>query len=162
MIYMKNVTLLISMLVICQLVMSQTKIFKGAWFEITYPSSFIAKGSLRSETSDGFESATFRSPDNSVEFYVFSPQWSGVAKDIAISPNEKISASTSQVNGGNIIKWWTIGAKDGSYSRSYQEKINKDQNTNWIIGIKYKNSSGLEKYKKEYSLFKSSLKQFAD
>ena len=113
-------------------------------------------------TSDGFESAIFKSPDNLVEFYVFSPQWSGEATDILLNSKKTLSSSKSQINRDLEIKWWTITAKDGSYLRSYQEIINKNQNTNWLIGIKYKNSSGLEKYKKEYAFFKNSLKQYAD
>ena len=122
----------------------------------------LTKGSLKSITSDGFESATFKSPDNLVEFYIFSPQWSGYPKDILLTTKETISSSKSQITGDLETKWWTISAKDGSYQRSYQEIINKSQNTNWVIGIKYKNSSALERYKKEYTLFKKSLKQYAD
>ena len=140
--------------------MAQTKTFKGAWFDINYPSNFIAKGSLK--TSDGFESAIFKSPDNLVEFYIFSPQWNGQATDIQLDAKEKLSSSKSQVNGAITTKWWTISSTDGSYSRSYQEKYNKSQNTKWIIGIKYKKSTALEKYKNEYALFKNSLKQYAD
>ena len=55
---------------------SQTKTFQGAWFEVKYPQDFKAKGSLASETSDGFDSAIFTSPDGTVSFYVYSPQWS--------------------------------------------------------------------------------------
>ena len=150
------------MIIGSQLIIAQTKTFDGAWFEIKYPSTFIAKGSLNSMTSDGFESAVFKSPDNLVEFYIFSPQWSGDAMDITIKTTEKLASKKSQKIGDVEIIWWTISAKDGSYSRSYQEKFNRLENSNWIIGIKYKNSSSLEKYKKEYSSFKSSLKQFAD
>ena len=159
---MKKVIVIFSIIMFNNIILAQTKTFNGAWFDINYPSNFIAKGSLKSITSDGFESAIFKSPDNLVEFYIFSPQWSGEAKDIKLNFKETLSSSKSQINGDLKTKWWTIAAKDGSYLRSYQEKINKSQNTNWVIGIKYKNSSALEKYKKEYALFKSSLKQYAD
>lgn len=159
---MKRALIIFTMILFTQVISAQIKTFNGAWFDIQYPSSFIAKGSLNSTTADGFESAIFKSPDNLVEFYVFSPQWNGEAKDIVLSSNEKLSSSKSEVNGEVETKWWTIVAKDESYQRSYQQKLNKSQNTNWIIGIKYKNSSALEKYKKEYALFKKSLKQYAD
>jgi len=157
---MRRLNLFLITIILSQQVMAQTKTFKGAWFDINYPSNFIAKGSLK--TSDGFESAIFKSPDNLVEFYIFSPQWNGQATDIQLDAKEKLSSSKSQVNGAITTKWWTISSTDGSYSRSYQEKYNKSQNTKWIIGIKYKKSTALEKYKNEYALFKNSLKQYAD
>lgn len=87
------------MIMVSQVIMAQTKTFNGAWFDINYPSNFLAKGSLKSSTSDGFESAVFKSPDNLVEFYVFSPQWNGEAIDILIDSKEKITSSKSQNNG---------------------------------------------------------------
>jgi hypothetical protein len=159
---MKKLILFFAAIIISQTTMAQTKIFNGAWFDINYPSNFIAKGSLKSTTSDGFESAVFKSPDNLVEFYIFSPQSGGEATDILINPKEKLSSSKSQIIGDVETKWWTITSANGFYSRSYQQKYNKSQYTKWIIGIKYKNSSALEKYKKQYALFKSSLKQYAD
>jgi len=159
---MKRALITFSMILFYQVTLAQIKLFNGGWFDIQYPSNFIAKGSLKSKTADGFESAIFKSPDNLVEFYVFSPQWNGEANDILLTSNEKISSSKFEVNGEIETKWWTISAKDGSYQRSYQQKINKSQNTNWIIGIKYKNSLALEKYKKEYAFFKKTLNQYAD
>jgi hypothetical protein len=159
---MKRVILFFIIIIIYQVTIAQTKTFSGAWFDINYPSNFLAKGSLKSPSSDGFESAIFKSPDNLVEFYIFSPQWNGEAKDILLKTNEKLSSSKSEIYGDIETKWWTITSSDGSYSRSYQQKYNKSQNTKWIIGIKYKNSSALEKYKKEYASFKNSLKQYAD
>lgn len=143
-------------------VFAQIKTYKGAWFDINYPSNFTPKGSLLSTSSDGYESAIFRSPDQLVEFYIFSPQWNGEAKDILLNSKEKLVSSKSQISGDVETKWWTVAAKDGSYQRSYQQKLNKLQNTIWIIGIKYKNASSLSKYKKEYTLFKNSLKQYGD
>ena len=159
---MKRLIIFFTMIFICQVTMAQTKTFSGAWFDINYPSNFLAKGSLPSSTSDGYESAVFKSPDNLVEFYIFSPQWNGEATDIVLKTKEKISSSKTDIKGGIETKSWTITHSDGSYSRSYQQKYNQSQNTKWIIGIKYKNSSALEKYKKEYALFKNSLKQYAD
>ena len=141
---------------------AQTKTFEGAWFDISYPSNFTAIGSLESTSGSGFESAVFRSVDNLVEFYIFSPQWSGEASDILIQSNEILENSSSEFSEDIEIKWWTIESRDGTYKRSYQENINSMQNTNWIVGIKYANSATFEKYKKDYILFKSSLKQFAD
>ncbi len=142
---------------------AQTKTFKGAWFDIKYPSSFSVNPSLRSATdANGYESAFFESPDHLVEFYVFSPQWRGEATDIVLKTSEKLTGTKTETSGNTTIKWWTIAAKNGSYTRSYQEKTDNLANTNWVIGIKYKNQAAFNKYKKQYLAFKSSLVQYAD
>jgi hypothetical protein len=159
---MKKFIIFFAIIFICKVTNAQTRTFSGAWFDINYPSNFKAKGSLKSYTSDGFESAIFKSPDNLVEFYIFSPQWNGEATDIEMNSKEKLSSSKSEIKGDIETTWWTINHSDGSYSRSYQQIYNKSQNTKWIIGVKYKNSSAREKYSKEYASFKNSLKQYTD
>lgn len=142
---------------------NQYKSYMGSWFKILYPENFTAKGSLKSTTSDeGFDSAVFTSPDGKVQFYVFSPQWSGEAKDISLQPNEKLLENTEENKNTVLVKRWTIVAKDGSYTRSYEERIELENNINTIFGIRYSSRFDLEKYKAEYLQFKSSLKQFAD
>lgn len=141
-------------------VYSQTKVFNGAWFEIKYPSNFTAIGSLKSISADGFESAIFKSPDGLVEFYIFSPQWGGEYSDINLKSNEKLQSTETKIIGEKTIKYWTIADKNAKYIRSYQET--KDESTNWVIGIKYKDQIAYNKYKQMYLKFKLSLKQFAD
>jgi hypothetical protein len=141
---------------------SQTKTYQGAWFEVKYPQDFKAHGSLLSATSDGFDSAFFTSPDGTVSFYVYSPQWSGDAKDIALQTNEKLASSKEEKSDVKSVEWWTIIAKDQSYTRSYQKTTDMTSNTIHVIGIKYKNQAAYERFKKQYISFKSSLKQFAD
>jgi hypothetical protein len=40
---MRRVFLFITMITISQLILAQTKIFNGTWFDINYPSNFIVK-----------------------------------------------------------------------------------------------------------------------
>lgn len=65
---------------------SEWKAYKGAWFAIEYPPDFIVKPSLKSTSAKGYYSAYFASPDGSVKFYVFSPQWNGLPSDFALNP----------------------------------------------------------------------------
>jgi hypothetical protein len=147
----------------CSLVtLAQTATFQGAWFQIQYPSHFIATGSMKSLTADGFDSAVFTSPDKQVEFYVFSPQWEGEANDIKLHLHEKISSSKTQISGATEITWWTIVSLNGSYQRSYIQKTNTAYHTTCVFGIKYRNAKVLDVYKKEYASFKSSLQPFSD
>jgi SH3-like domain-containing protein len=141
----------------------QIMTFNGAWFSVEYPANFQARGSMRSSGDpNSFESATFTSPDNTVQFYVFSPQWRAEAIDIAVSPGESMGSVKTENNTDGQVKWWTITSNDGSYSRSYMEKINSTQNTNLIFGIRYTSPSALESNRKLYEAFKASLKQYAD
>ncbi len=159
---MKKNFLLIALFVFSTISQAQTKTFKGSWFEIKYPKSFTAKGSIKSAGMDGFESAVFKSPDGLVEFYIYSPQWSGKPTDITIKSTEKLENSKTETKSGTSIKRWTITAKDKTYSRSYQETFKENENTSFIFGIKYKDQAGLKKHQKEYATFKRSLQQFAD
>jgi hypothetical protein len=160
---MKKTILFAVVVFITATLFGQTKTFTGAWFEIKYPSAFTPRPSLRSATSQqGYESAFFKSPDGLVEFYIYSPQWSGNPTDIALKISEEKTSTTSKASGNVIITWWTITAKDRSYTRTYQETMDNVSNTNWVVGIKYKNQSAYNKYKQQYLAFKASLSQFGD
>ena len=143
---------------------AQTKTFRGAWFAIQYPADFTAEGSLSSATQDSeddaFDSATFTSPDGTVSFYVYSPQWTGDPTDIALQKNEREGQRKVTRGKRHTVTYWTIGAKDGSYTRSYQE-VREDE-TMYVVGIRYTTQQAYNKYKKQYLQFKASLKQFAD
>jgi len=137
--------------------------FRGAWFSISYPPGFIVRPSMKSATTGGkgFDSAFFVSPDGKVEFYIYSPQWSGEPTDVALKPNTEklISTKTVKTNDKTTI-WSTISAKNGSYTRSLLDI--KDSSTRRVFGIKYADPKTLAKYKKHYQKFKESLVQYAD
>lgn len=157
---MKNVFLVVALLIAASTVSGQTKEFKGEWFQINYPASFKARSSLKAPGGSKCESAFFASPDGTVEFYIFSPQWKGNPTDIALKSNEKMADNITTKKGNKTIVHWTISANDKSYTRSYEEK--KDEETNMVVGIKYKDTKAYDKYKKQYLAFKASLVQYAD
>ena len=139
------------------------KKFSGAWFDIEYPADFKAENSLKSSTgSEGFDSAIFTSPDGKVQFYVFSPQWSGDPIDIKVKAGERITETAEEKENGLFVKRWTVQANDGSYSRSYEETSETKSNVNKVFGIKYVSEADLENYRSEYLHFKNSLEQYAD
>ena len=54
------------------------KRYSGTWFDIFYPQAFTPDPLQESSTSnERVDFAAFLSPAHKVEFYVFSPQWSG-------------------------------------------------------------------------------------
>lgn len=136
--------------------------YTGAWFRIQYPSTFTVRPSLHSETTDrGYDSAFFTAPDDSVEFYVFSPQWTGEPTDIALRPATETALDRKQeTKAGKTVTWVSIKAKDGSYTRAYVDT--EEGSTRLVFGIQYRNQAAYERYRAAYVQFKQSLEQFAD
>jgi hypothetical protein len=140
------------------------RVYKGAWFEIKYPAGFKARASLESISFDGkHDSAVFTAADGSVEFYVFAPQWNGKPTDIEIDPsNEEYVAQHAEKKGTINVRRVTIKAKDGSYTRAFEDTENTDLNIRRVFGFKYKNQAAYAKYRGQYLTFKNSLQQFSD
>lgn len=141
------------------------KSYTGAWFKISYPPGFRVRPSLKSLTTDGYDSAFFKSPDGKVEFYIFSPQWNGEPKDIVLLPKtERIISTKTRIVDNEIshrtVIWTTIKAKNGSYQRSLEDTV--DETARWVFGIKYTDANALKRYANMYRKFKESLVQYAD
>lgn len=140
------------------------RLYKGAWFEIKYPSTFKARPSLKSISFDGkYDSAIFTSADGSAEFYVFAPQWNGRPTDIEIDPQKEEYLSQHAEQKGTItVRRVTIKAKDGSYTRAVEDTENTDLNIRRVFGFKYRHRAAYAKYRSQYLTFKRSLQQFSD
>ncbi|MGZ8846105.1 MAG: hypothetical protein ACXW3C_06535 [Pyrinomonadaceae bacterium] len=137
--------------------------YKGAWFEIKYPSNFKVRPSLRSSSGRGYDSVFFSSPDGTVEFYVFSPQWNGEPADIEMNPQSEVQVSqNTEKRAGRIVRRMTIRARDNSYLRSFEDTEDTTTNTRKVFGIKYRNEAAYSRYRQSYLTFKQSLTQFAD
>lgn len=138
--------------------------YKGAWFSIKYPPGFRVKPSLKSRDSiTGYDSAFFISPHQEVEFYVFSPHWSGEPEDIKIDPNRELLVSEKIERKGNkVVRYVTVKDRTGKYFRSWVDTQDTLSNTRLVFGITYKDQSTYNKYRKQYLIFKNSLQQFSD
>ena len=137
--------------------------FHGAWFEISYPGSFVANPSMESSTADGYDSAEFLSPDGSVSFYVYAPQWGGEAGDIALDPRREVLVSEKcSEKDDRRIRWFTICARDESYCRSYQDTTAQQGSIRTILGIKYRSEEARRRHIEEYGRFRNSLRQYGD
>ena len=142
---------------------SDWKVFEGAWFRIDYPPDFEPRPSLKSETGPGYDSAFFRSADGKAEFYVCSPQWGRQPTDIAIDERrEKLVAEKSSEGKDRSIRWWTIAAADGSYSRSYESTSQYEGTSYWVFGFRYADDAAYARFLAPYRKFKSTLDQRAD
>lgn len=137
--------------------------YKGAWFEVKYPSDFHVRPSLRSSSGQSYDSVFVSSPDGSVEFYVFSPQWNGEPADIEINRRSEVQVSqTTEKRAGRVVRRMTIRARDNSYTRSFEDTEDTTTNTRKVFGIKYRNQAAQRRYRQSYLTFKRSLTQFAD
>ena len=141
----------------------KTQVFRGAWFEVRAPATFVVKPSLKSSTADGYDSVEFVAPDGAVSFYVFAPQWGGEATDIALNAaHEQIVTERRKTEGNRELRWFTIAARDGSYKRSYLETLAQQGSVRQIVGIKYRNDAARRQYQQAYERFRRSLRVFAD
>lgn len=137
--------------------------FKGAWFSISYPDSFVAVPGVASTTGDGVDSARFRGPQGRVEFYVYSPQAGGSAQDLAadIRTEQQIETRQSE-SAARTAHWTSYAARDGSYLRSVEEVRTKDGLQARVFSIRYRSAADLAAFRDDYARFKASLQQYQD
>lgn len=137
--------------------------YKGAWFEIRYPGSFSVHPSMPSSSASGYDSVFFTSPDDTIAFYVFSPQWNGTPGDIEIDPaNEILISHKVERRSGKTVRRVSIRARDNKYFRAFEDTEDHTTNTRRVFGITYRDQNAYNRYRQAYLLFKSSLRQFAD
>lgn len=147
------------------------KKFNGSWFSIEYPSNFKASPMAPAKKFDNYEfietdEARFTSPDGTVEFFVYSPQWGGNPIDyLTKQPNEVISSDKTEKSSADDMfaathHWVTFDDKEGKYSRAYHSQ--KSESTHLVFGVKYSDPKAYERFKAAYMDFKKSLQQYAD
>ncbi|MEN6345033.1 MAG: hypothetical protein ABFE16_06970 [Armatimonadia bacterium] len=139
------------------------KTYTGAWFKVRYPASFEVVAREESSTSsEGNDGVSFVSPDGSIEFYVFSPQWSGESQWIHAKEGEAKTESSTEAEGSQTTTWVTLAGPDGAYERSYADTFDSTLNTRHIFGFRYPSKAAYGEWKEIYVKFKQSLEQFAD
>jgi hypothetical protein len=163
---MKIATVLLAFilgLVSLEAVATPTRVFKGAWFSVAYPADFIAEGSMRSATADGFDSAYFRDRKGRVEFYVFSPQAGGEPTDLENAlTNQKLIKDSVTESAGRSVRSATYAAPGKAIFRSIEEVRTKDLLQIRVFAIKYRTAADLTANLAAYQRFKKSFEAFAD
>ncbi|MBL8514189.1 MAG: hypothetical protein JNJ55_09395 [Betaproteobacteria bacterium] len=145
---------------------AKEKTYRGKFFEVRHPADFVAVPLAVPRAAES-DAATFTSPDQSVTFYVYSPQWAGEAPGIALDAQketevERRSAPGKSSGVAGTFTWTTLAAKDKSYTRSYQRFEANDKSIHWVIGLKYANADVLKRHEAAYARFKATLVQLAD
>ncbi len=142
--------------------MGGKRIYPGAWFDISYPPGFQVVEREFSLTGSGFDGVGFISPDEKVEFFVFSPQWRGISRWAQVRAGEKELERRKETKGDVTVVWVEVEGPQGSYKRAWVENINELYNTNLYFGIRYADRASYDRYLKQYQEFKDSLIQYAD
>ncbi len=156
-------------------------LYRGFYFDIEYPENFTPSPTTPTTVSNGqtnvqTDEAYFTSPDETVEFFVYSPLWSGnPISYLEVSNSEEVVDRRSETrenvptdlgaDSSQTIEWVTIKAKNNSYHRSYMSITNSGQGgskTHHVFGIKYQDNASYEQHKEAYVAFKESLQQYAD
>jgi hypothetical protein len=138
--------------------------YRGAWFGVKYPVGFSVKpcetGPRR--TGKAPDGASFLSPDRLVEFYIYSPQWSGQPTWPKKRPGEKTVSHRVQRQGTRTATWVTYVGPSGAGTRSYVDTVDTGLNTRLVFGFAYRNRTAYNAYRPLYLRFKASLEQYAD
>lgn len=143
-------------------------VYEGDYFAITYPESFTA-------IEINGDEASFFSPDDTVEFYVHAPQWSGQPEtylDVKgfeeLVDEKSVKSNKEGVYLDHVqVKFATIRARDGAYWRSYMQRRQCHTNAfidcvSYVFGIKYRDDQALSRHREAYKAYKASLEQFSD
>ena len=138
--------------------------YRGAWFEIRYPPSFVARPSLASGDSNAFDSVFFLSPGKQCAFYVLSPQWGREPLDVLVDDNvERLEQEQTQSGADGTQKTTlTIGAIDGGYTRLVERHSTQQGVINWTFAFQFTMPEAHEKCARQYEKFKASLVQHTD
>ena len=136
--------------------------YTGPWFKVSVPPGFRTEARELRMAGDRkeFDGVSCYSPDGAVEFYVYSPQWSGTPKWISKRAGEKQISVSTEGAGAKKITYLTLKGPKGY--RSYADTRNSQLNTRVVFGFAYRNQAAYKKYRPMYMKFKQSLVQFAD
>lgn len=156
-------------------IVNSWKKFSGTMFDVEYPEGFISAPNEPTFEHEGIVSvdtdeAFFTSPDSSVVFFVYSPQWSGAPENYLNKwENEELvdqNSNEKQINDfeKEITESASFKDKDGKYHRAYVSITTDmgDSETRKVFGIQYKDQKSYDLYRDAYKKFKKSLKQYAD
>ena len=153
------------------------KLYRGPWFDIQYPESFTVKpvSNLRIDEETELiqkDEAYFISPNERVEFYVFSPLWRGEPSYLTVLPTEDLVSEKNEEakeragqHGKRQVCWVSVKAKDSSYYRSFvsiKDQVGTESELHHGFGIKYRDNEAYQRYQKAYIAFKKSLRQYSD
>lgn len=140
------------------------KTYTGSWFKVKVPAGFRVEPREMRMAGDRkeFDGVSCTSPDGKVEFYVYSPQWSGTPKWVALRPGEKQVSKKTESGSQRTVTYVTLRGPGGKYERSYADTRGKQDGTRTVFGFRYSNQAAYKRYRPLYLQFKKSLVQYAD
>lgn len=142
--------------------------YRGPWFDIDYPAGFRPLGYDHAPRSTDYDEdgMRFGSPDGTVEFYVYSPLWSGNPGWPTVWPAETMLERNTSTEGTGIEKkaftWVTVQGPRDEYTRSWIEIHQPELNVKYYFGIRYISMDAYDRWSDDYERFQESLVQYAD
>jgi hypothetical protein len=136
--------------------------YRGMWYGLYFPLGWLVRPSLRGNRGED-DSVFFTAPDSTAEFYVYCPRYSGSPTDIEVNrQTEEQISQTIEEKDGVRIRTVRIKAKDGSYTRVFEDTVAFIAGRRLVFGFKFHDASALKKYDPVYVYFKSSFRKFVD
>lgn len=142
--------------------------YRGPWFDIDYPASFRPAGYDHAPGSTDYDrdGMRFVSPDGRVEFFAYSPQWSGDAAWATVWPGERIVDRSTGTEGSGFdakqLTWVTVAGPEDAYRRSWLQIHQAELNVKYFFGIRFSDQTAYDRSKDAYAGFRQSLVQYAD
>jgi hypothetical protein len=136
--------------------------YRGMWYGLYFPLGWLVRPSLRGNRGED-DSVFFTAPDSTAEFYVYCPRYSGKPTDIELNrATEEQISQTIEEKEGVRIRTVRIKAKDGSYTRIFEDTVAFIAGRRLVFGFKFHDASALKKHDRVYVYFKSSFRKFVD
>ena len=138
------------------------KTYHGNFFEIGVPPNFVSMPENKRRGGGSGDEVALWNQDQQVEFYVYSPQWNGVASRTVTQSTETLDSHESKTTGGLVEERWVMSAKDKSYVRFVVSFTDTKLNTNKTFGIRVPSMRTYAQVKPTFIQWKRTLQQFAD
>jgi hypothetical protein len=141
----------------------QYEAYQGKWFGLYFPRDWRVTPSQKDTSSGADDSVFFTAPDNTAEFYVYCPRYTGKPKDVEINRLvENQLGQTLEEAEGVRIRTVRIQAKDSSYVRFIEDTEAFIKSRRLVFGVKFVGQEAIKKYNPSYMHFKQSFRKFAD
>ena len=136
--------------------------YMGAWFAIQYPAHLRVVEREKSGSGEGFDGVSFVAEDETLELYVFSPQWRGESRWARPWQGERETSRSRSVDGARTRTQYTYQGPKGAYTRRFEQIVDSESNTNHYFGVRFSGARDPQQVEGIYSRFKDSLEQYAD
>lgn len=136
--------------------------YLGAWFAIQYPAHLGVVEREKSASGEGYDGVSFVAEDQTIELYVFSPQWRGESRWARPWQGEREMSRSRSADGPRTLTQYIYQGPKGAYTRRVEHIVDAESNTNHYFGVRFTDARDPQQVESIYTRFKDSLEQYAD